>query len=382
MASEKTEKPTPKKISDAREQGQVAKSTDFNSAVVLTAATMAMAYMGPYFFNSTYGIMKYTFSQALHNAEVIRPMTQTVFLSLAGSTLQSILLLMMPFLFCIMIMGALGNIMQVKFVFSMKALQPKLDKLNPIAGFKRFISIRSFVELGKSILKMVIIGISCNSVIGKHLPELMGLGGVEVPLAWGIILKVVGEIAQNCCIVFLVLGIADWRYQAYELEKQLRMSKQDIRDESKNSNGDPAMKGKIRAMGQKFARSNQLAAIPTADVVITNPTHYAIALRYDPDIAPAPMVVAKGKDVFAQKIKEIAKENGVPMVENKPLARALYPIVEADTMVPPTLFVAVAEVLAYVFANNKGRRVAAQQRSKEAAAKKADLEKRRKGGAS
>lgn len=370
MASEKTEKPTAKRMQDAREKGQVAKSQDFNGAIVLIAATGAMAYVGPYTLTTLYGQMQYTFGQLLSSPLARQPLTSQKFNSLMADTIQSMVWLMLPFLLTVMVLGVLSNLVQVRPLFTMQAIFPKLDKINPINGFKRLWSMRSIVEVVKAIVKMTIIGATGTIIIQNHREELMGLGGLDVPVAWMAILKVIGEIAQWSCVLFFISGLIDWRYQAWELEKQLRMSRQDIKDERKNSDGDPMMKGRVRQMGVKMAKTRQLASVPTADVVITNPTHYAIALKYDPDIAPAPVVVAKGKDIFAQKIKEIAKEHKVPMVENKPLARSLYPVVEVDAMIPPDLFIAVAEVLAYVFAKNKGRRLAAQKRAADAEKKK------------
>ncbi|MCE3235909.1 MAG: flhB [Vampirovibrio sp.] len=369
MAHDKTEKPTAKRLEDARKKGQVVKSQDFNGAIVLIAATGAMAYAGPYAVSTLYGQMQFTFGKLLSNPEVLKPLTFESYNALVSSTIQSMVWLMLPFLLTVMVLGALSNLLQVKPLFAMEAIYPKLDKINPINGFKRFWSTRSLVEVIKAIVKMAIIGAAGTMIIQNHMSELMTLGSVEVPVAWGTIVKILAEIAQWACTLFFIAGLIDWRYQAWEFEKQMRMSRQEIKDERRNTDGDPMMKGRIRQMGVKMARTRQLASVPTADVVITNPTHYAIALKYDPDIAPAPVVVAMGKDIFAQKIKEVAKEHKVPMVENKPLARALYPVVEVDAMVPPDLFVAVAEVLAYVFAKNKGRRLAAQKRAKDAAKK-------------
>jgi flagellar biosynthesis protein FlhB len=370
VAHDKTEKPTAKRLQDAREKGQVAKSQDFNGAIVLIAATGSMAFVGPYTITTLFGQMQYTFGKLLSSPMALQPLTMVNFNSLMSNTIQAMVWLMLPFLLTVMILGALSNLVQVKPLFTMQAIHPKLDKINPINGFKRFWSTRSLVEVLKALVKMSIIGVCGTVIIQNHLPELMAVGSVEVPVAWGTVLKVVAEIAQWCCVLFFITGMIDWRYQAWELEKQLKMSRQDIKDERRNSEGDPMMKGRVRQMGVKMAKTRQLAAVPTADVVITNPTHYAIAIKYDPDIAPAPVVVAKGKDLFAQKIKEIAKESKVPMVENKPLARSLYPVVEVEAMIPPDLFVAVAEVLAYVFSKNKGRRLAAQKRAKDAADKK------------
>jgi len=369
MASEKTEKPTAKRYQDAREKGQVAKSQDFNGAVALMAAAWGMSYVGPYTVSSLYGQMKYTFTSLLSSPMALKHMTTDNYNSIMASTIQSALWLMLPLMGTVAVAGVLSNLVQVRPLFTMQAIMPKLDKINPLNGFKRFWSLRSIVELGKALLKMAIIGGTGTLIIHNHWQELMTLGAMEVPVAWMAIIKVVGEIAQWSCILFLLAGFIDWRYQAWEFEKQLRMSRQDIKDERRNSDGDPMMKGRIRQMGMKMAKTRQLAQVPTADVVITNPTHYAIALKYDPDIAPAPVVVAKGKDLFAQKIKEVARENNVPMVENKPLARSLYPVVELEAMIPPELFVAVAEVLAYVFSTNKGRRMAAQKRAADHAKK-------------
>ncbi len=380
MAGEKTEKPTAKRYSDAREKGQVAKSSDFNGAVALMAAAWIMSYAGPYTISSMYGQMKYTFTKVLSSPVALRPLSLDNFNVLMSSTIQSMVFLMMPMMLTVLVAGVLSNLVQVRPMFSIQAIFPKLDKINPLNGFKRLWSTRSLVEVGKALLKMSIIGGSGSIIIHNHWQELMTLGALEVPVAWVAILKVVGEIAQWSCILFLLAGLIDWRYQAWEFEKQLRMSRQDIKDERRNSDGDPMMKSRIKQMGMKMAKTRQLAAVPTADVVITNPTHYAIALKYDPDIAPAPVVVAKGKDIFAQKIKEIARENNVPMVENKPLARSLYPVVEVEAMIPPELFVAVAEVLAFVFSTNKGRRLAAQKRAADHAAKKNRSSKLLEGG--
>ena len=370
MAHDKTEKPTAKRIQDAREKGQVVKSQDFNGAIVLIAATGAMAFAGPYALSTLYGQMQYTFGKVLSSPFALKPLTFENYNSLVGSTIQSMVWLMLPFLLTVMILGALSNLVQVKPLFAIQAIYPKLDKINPINGFKRFWSTRSIVEVLKAFVKMGIIGAAGTMIIQNHMQELLTLGHADVPVAWAAIVNILGEIAKWACAMFFIAGLIDWRYQAWEFEKQMRMSRQEIKDERRNMDGDPQMKGRIRQMGVKMARTRQLASVPTADVVITNPTHYAIALKYDPDIAPAPVVVAMGKDIFAQKIKEVAKENNVPMVENKPLARALYPVIEVDAMIPPDLFVAVAEVLAYVFSKNKGRRLAAQKRAKDAEAKK------------
>ncbi len=353
MASDnKTEKPTPRKIQQAREQGQVAKSQDMNSAISLGTATLGIAFIGPYTFTMVYSMMQYSLSHLS-----ARPMTLASFSQTLQQTIESIVWLLFPFLLMMLCMGVLSNLVQIKPLFTVKPLMPKLEKINPLKGFQRLWSLRSIVEVVKSLIKMTVIGVSGVLIIKGHIGELMMLGSVEVSLAWSTIFQVMGQIALWATILFLILGMVDWWYQSYELEKQLRMTKQDIKDERKNQEGDPMIKSRIRQVGIQISKNKQLAMVPTADVVITNPTHFSIAIRYDPDEAPAPRVIAKGQDHFAFKIREVAKEHNIPLVENKPLARSLYAMVEVEHMIPPELFVAVAEVMAFVFSKNKGRKL-------------------------
>lgn len=354
-AANKTEKPTPRRIQQAREQGQVAKSQDFNGSVVLATATLLMVVMGPYMVITMYSTMVHTFSDLNRYARY--PMTVDSFPHVLEGIIYAIFWILAPLLIAVLVMAIFSNLLQVKPLFAIKAVQPKLDKINPINGFKRIMSMRSLVEVGKAIVKMLIIGGCGTLIIMGHLDQLMGLAIADLEAGWMEILQVVGLIAVWSSALFFTLGMIDWRYQAYEMEKQLRMSRQEIKDERKNQEGDPMVKNRIRQMGIQIAKNRQLAEVPTADVVITNPTHFAVAIKYDPDIAPAPAVVAKGVDHFALKIREVAKENKVPMVENVPLARTLYKMSEVGSMIPPDLFVAVAEVLAYVYAKNRGRKL-------------------------
>jgi flagellar biosynthetic protein FlhB len=347
----KTEKPTAKRLADARQKGQVPKSMDLNSAVVLTAAVMLLTMAGPYTFVNLYGQ-----AQNMLAHPYSKPLTQIQFISLLTSTLTTIGLLVLPLLLGTMLVGVLINVIQVKPLFTLTPLKPKFDKINPLNGFKRLWSLRSVVEAVKSIIKMTVVGSCGYSIIQSHWKDLMILGDQDVLSAWSYIVKIISEIGIWTCIIFFVFGLADWWYQIYEYQKQLRMTKHEVKQERKEQELDPTLKGRIRQMGSQYARKRQLAAVPKADVVITNPTHFAVAIQYDPDLAPAPRVIAKGQDHFALKIKEVAKENKVPVVENKPLARSLYAMVDVDRMIPPELFLAVAEVLAFVFTKNKGRK--------------------------
>lgn len=361
-SADKTEKPTPKRIQDARKQGQVAKSQDFNGAMVLIAATMMMGMVGPYAYGVFYNHMRSTFE----TLGQVRAMTLDSFNGLLTETIYALVMLMLPILLGVMVVAILSNLLMVRPLLAIDAIKPKLDKINPLNGFKRLWSMRSIIEVVKAILKMVLIGACAWSIIQSHLGELMSLMLGDMITGWAAVFGVLGKIAVWSAIIFIVMGILDWRYQAWQLEKQLRMTRQEIKDERKNQDGDPMIKSRIRQMGIQMSRNRQLAQVPTADVVITNPTHFAIALKYDPDVSPAPFVIAKGKDHFALKIKERAKEHGVPTVENKPLARALYAMVEVDAMIAPELFVAVAEVLAFVFAKNKGRGLKRKKSSTQA----------------
>ena len=353
MTGEKTEKPTARRLAKAREEGQVAKSTDLNGALILGAAFMAFSFYGSYAGSILMGLMQNILGNPYQLGEASTSRVLNIVQELGGIYLS----LAGPIFAVVTVAALASNIMQVGFNLTGKPLVPSLDKLNPISGFKRLWSLRSVVELLKGLLKMGLVGGVGYMVIASNWNDLLQLTYGSVWDFFGLILKVMLQLMLGAVMAYLVLGFGDWRYQAFEHEKKLRMSKQDIKDENKNLEGDLQMKAKMRQMGQSFVKQQQIAKVPTADVVITNPTHYAVALRYDPDIAPAPHVVAKGLDNFALKIREVAKENGVEIIENRPLARSLYGSVDYGEIIPPDLFVAVAEVLALVYRKNGGRQL-------------------------
>lgn len=261
--------------------------------------------------------------------------------------------ILFPLLIAVMIAAILGNVMQVGFLFSSEALQPKIDKISPAKGFKRLFSLRSMVELVKGILKVCIIGVVAYLMIRNEFDHLIPLAEQSV---WGMlsyISNVCFKILLATTIVLVFLAALDYAYQRWEFEKSIRMTKQEIKDEFKNTEGDPMIKARIRRIQREMARRRMMAEVPKATVVVTNPTHLAIAIKYEPISMNAPIVVAKGADAVAQKIREIAKENDVPIVENKPLAQVLYKIVKLDNAVPENLYKAVAEVLAFVYEQKK-----------------------------
>ncbi|MCA9788411.1 MAG: flagellar biosynthesis protein FlhB [Cyanobacteria bacterium HKST-UBA06] len=359
-AGQKTEKPTPRRIADARKKGQVAKSQDLTAAMVIGGIMLVLSLYGPTMLAYLIRLFRQFF---VHQMAVSgkAPMSLDAFLHLFSSGVMHMTLLMAPFLVGAMIVGASINLFQVKPLVAFEAIHPKFNKLNPVEGFKRMFSQRALVELVKGILKIALVSAVCFFVVQAQLGFLLSTGQMTLIHASSGLFQTILNMTLGVGLALFVLGAADWRYQIFQLMKQLRMSRQEIKDEMRNSEGSPEMKRKMKSVGQSLVRKRMLAAVPQADVVLTNPTHFSVAIQYDPDECAAPRVIAKGADVLAFKIREVAKAHGVPMMENKPLARALYAQVEVDHMIPPHLFVAVAQVLAFIFTQNKGRR---QQRDR------------------
>lgn len=354
MSDERTEKATPKRRSKAREEGQVSKSQELNMAIVLLIGLLVLFMYIP-FINERFTNITIVLFKDL-NPDYITRENIFGFISIYAAEIFNILL---PVMAMMMVAGIAVNYFQVGPLFTVRALRPQLQKLSPatiIKGFGKFFNLKSLVELVKSILKLLIIGGIGYSVIDGHRTELLLLLGAEPAVGMSVLGKIILELIIKICVVLLILGIIDKKYQNYEYEKSLKMTKQEIKDEHKNIEGDPTIKAKIRKVQMQFATQRMMSAVPTATAVVTNPTHYAVALRYDKSKAPAPQVVAKGVDFVAFKIREIAEANNVPIVENPPLARTLYKIVPLDGMIPAELYVAVAEVLAYVYRTNKRKR--------------------------
>jgi flagellar biosynthesis protein FlhB len=351
--SDKTEKPTPKRIQDAREQGQVVRSQEFTSALLLGLGSILLATGGAFWGNSLMEVMRHILSQMTRTA----PLTQNQWLVTLQETGQVMFGLIVPIGLVLMIAGTGGHLAVTGLLFTTKPLVPALNKLNPLSGVQRLFSKDKLVELGKSLMKMALIASLVYGVVENGTRQLptwyqLPLNQVLLQGLWPMVTSLMIWASAG----FLLVGILDWAWNGWQYQKKLMMSRQEIIDERKNQDGDPKMKARQRRMGRQLVEKRQLASVPKADVVINNPTHFSVAIQYDPDLGPAPRVIAKGQDFFALKIRETAKEHGVPMVENKPLARSLYATVEVDQMIPPELFVAVAEVLAYVYAKNKGRK--------------------------
>lgn len=344
FAGEKTEKATPKKRQDTRKKGQVAKSQDVNTAIILFSVFLFLSFSGPYLKNIVLSIYKVVFQEFLL-LELTEQNLQTIIMTL----LKELVLFLGPIMIVAMVAAIAANYLQVGFLFSTEAIQFKLEKIDPVKGFKRIFSLRAIVELFKSILKICFIGAAAFTVIWLRLDEILVLSQKTIGAAIATLGSLTVQMGLAASIALLFLAVLDYLYQKYDFEKNIRMSKQDIKDEYKNIEGDPLIKSKIKQQQREMAMRRMMQEIPEADVVITNPTHFAIALKYDETISDAPIVVAKGVDFLAQKIKKIAKENDVITVENRPLARALYYQTEIGQNVPDEFFKAIAEILAYVY---------------------------------
>lgn len=349
--ADKSEKATPKRRKQAREEGQVAKSVDLSSALILIVAFILLLFLGSAMLESIKEI-------TVNNLSTldISELTSDGVIAFITEHIVTVVKLLAPLLAALMLCGVVLNVAQVGPLFSVKAIKPSPSKVNPIQGFKRIFSLRGFVELFKGIFKVVIIGAIGFYSIYPHRAELMVLSSTDLVTAGHIIYNIIFSICWKVCILLLVLGIIDYIYQKYEFEKSIKMTKQEVKDEYKNIEGNPEIKRKIKSIQMHMAQNRMMKKIPEADVIVTNPTHYAVALKYDPSIAPAPIVLAKGVDLLAKRIKETAREHKIPIVENKPLARSLYKLVDLNKMVPEDLFIAVAEVLAYVYKKNKGKK--------------------------
>lgn len=344
FAGEKTEKATPKKRQDARKKGQAAKSQDISTAAVLLAVFFYLKLAGNHLLTEIISLFQNSFQDYML-MEPTAGNLQVLMLAI----LKQLLLYFGPILLVALVAGVTANLAQVGFMFSAEALQPKFEKINPISGFKRIFSIRALVELVKSLLKIVFVGIITFTILWQGMPDILTLSQKSVEAALLTLGSLTVKMGLFASGALLFLAILDYLYQKYDYEKSIRMSKQDIKDEFKNAEGDPVIKSRIKQRQREIAMRRMMQEVPKADVVITNPTHYAVAIRYDQAKQDAPFVVAKGVDYVAQKIKMIAKENNVMTVENRPLARALYSQLEIGDAIPEEFYKAVAEILAFVY---------------------------------
>lgn len=344
FAGEKTEPATPKKREEQRKKGQVAKSMELPGAIILLLVFLTFSMFSGYMQERFLRLFKVTFTDYL-----LIDTTIPNVISLFGNLMLDGLLLIAPIFLISMLAAVLSNYLQIGIMFTGDPLKMKFSKINPLEGFKRLFSPRALVDFLKSVFKMTIVGLVVYQTIWKERGNMLLLGSVPLKETASYVADLAVNLGVKIGMILVVLAIFDYMYQKYDYEKNLRMSKQDIKDEYKKSEGDPLIKGKIRERQRRMAMQRMMQEVPKADVIITNPTHFAVAIKYDAKEMAAPRVVAKGTDYVALRMKEIGKEHGIVLMENKPLARALHSQVEIGQAIPADLFQAVAEVLAYVY---------------------------------
>lgn len=352
-AAERTEAATSKRRQKERDQGNISKSQDLTAAFVITAGVVVLGmFSGPVL--STLQIMLYDCFTHLNPKDINTDDILTIIMPYVSSMAQ----ILIPFLLLVVLASYAILRFQVGHLIATDKIKLKFDKLSPMTilnnAKKQFnpLNTRNLVELVKSFIKLLIVFFCGYSVINGRKDELFALMGLNINSSFAVVGSILTQMLMNICLAMLAIGLFDKKYQDYEYEKSIKMTKQDIKDELKDSEGDPKIKAQIRGIQIKMMRQRMLSNVAKADVVVTNPTHYAVALQYDRQKASAPKVVAKGVDFMAFKIREIALNNKIPIVENPPLARTLYKLVPIDGIIPSEMFVAVAEVLAYVYNKN------------------------------
>lgn len=340
-SGDKTEQPTPRRREEAREEGQVARSTDLTAAVSLMAGLLLLKFLGPHMLETFFQL-----TRALGDPPAIRAAD---LLPWIRHVIYATLRVLLPFLFLVMVVTIVGSVVQSGILLTWKKLALKPERLNPTEGMKRLASPESFVRLVMGLFKVSLLSLIAWYTVEGRIGTIIASTAAHTGGVYVLAADLIYDLALKMGLVLLILGIADYIFQRWRLEQQLRMSKQEVRDELKRMEGDPLMKHRRRQLQQRLAMQRIQQEVPKADVVVTNPTEYAVALRYDEATMGAPRVVAKGRDLLAQRIRQIAQQHGVPVVERPPLARGLYAAVEVGDEVPPAFYKAVAELLAYVY---------------------------------
>jgi len=341
---DRTEPATPKRLQEARERGQIPRSRELSGALSLLSVVVALWYLGPAIWHGLAQEMTYTL-QGLSSTDLQITDIQPVI----GRTLLNHLSLIAPVLGIALVVGVLANVLQVGVFFSTDPILPRWSRLNPASGLSRLFSTHSAAELAKALLKLAIVGAVAFFSLRTNVEAVFLLGEQGVAAYFAGLSRMGADLIGKSALALLVLGGLDYFYQRWQHQHDLMMSKTEVKDEARQQDIDPKIKARIRSMQRDLSRRQMMAAVPKATVVITNPTHLAIALSYDRGATPAPQVVARGAGYLAERIKTLAREAGVPVVEDKPLARSLYRHVKVGEFIPATLYQAVAQILAYVY---------------------------------
>lgn len=352
---ERTEQATPKRLEEARRKGQIPRSRELSAAAVMLTGGVALCLLGNQLTGQLSALMRRALSISREQA-----MDTQHLVAAFGSAAAEGLWLCVPLLGAVLVAAVVAPLALGGWSFTFASMTPQFSRLNPIEGMKRLFALRSFVELGKALAKFAVVAVVAVIVLWNDGPALMALGREPLQQAIGHAFKVSGQGLLAISAGLLLIAGFDVPYQLWQYAKQMRMSREQIREEYKESEGSPEIKGRIRQLQQQLARQRMMQDVPKADVVVTNPTHFAVALRYDERRMRAPIVVAKGADVIAARIREIAGEHAVPIFEAPPLARVLYRNVDIGAEVPASLYVAVAQVLSYVFQLRVAKRAGQQ----------------------
>lgn len=341
---EKTEDATPKRREESREKGQVARSSELSSVAILASGLMALWGLGSYMRIRLEGLMLHSFV-GIFDADLDVLSIQ----SHLHRWMYDFAMVLWPMLLLLVISAVAVNVAQVGILFTGKPLMPKADRISPQSGLKRIFSAKGLVELAKGLFKVAIVAYVVYFTLQAEEANMTTLLDLEVVQIFGLSVDIILTLGFRLVLLLLILAILDYSFQRHDYEKNMKMTRQEVRQELKQQEGDPMIRSRIRAIQREMSQRRMMDDVGSADVIVTNPTHVAVALRYDPATMPAPLVLAKGQRLMAQKIKDVAREAKIPLVENKPLARALYKTVQVGDQIPDELFRATAEVLAFVF---------------------------------
>lgn len=343
MSSERTERATPKRLHDARQRGQVPRSAELSAATGLLALVAFFHWYASYAVANVTGAMREIFT-SISNPAVTLPALQ----HLGWDASLVFARVVAPLLAVALVVGVLVNVIQTGPVFSLKPLVPDFGRINPKQGISRILSKRGAFEAGKAMVKLAIIGGLTYPLLRRDLEEFAALTGSDPAAIVSALGGALGELTLRAGGAFFLLAVLDYGFQRWDFAKRMRMTRQEVREELRQAEGNPELKARIRRIQQQLARGRMMAAVPQATVVVTNPTHLAVALRYEPAM-PAPIVIAKGRGHTAERVKALAREHAIPVVESKPLAQALYRMADVGAEVPVALYEAVADVIAYVY---------------------------------
>lgn len=355
-SGEKTEEPTAKKLTDARKKGQIARSKDLGTMFVLVGSAAALLLMGASLAQALSQVMKRLFSITREEAMDINALFAVI-----SHAIDSVIWPMLWIFFIIMLAAFIGNTLLGGMSFSWEAMAPKASKLSPLAGFKRMFGVQAAVELIKSILKFFVVFIVAFLLLSSLFDDILGLSLETMPNNFNHAVNLLLWMFLVLALSIGIIAVIDAPYQVWNHNRQLKMTKQEVKDEHKNTEGNPEIKGRIKRTQYEMSQRRQMAEVPNADVVITNPTHFSIALKYDAAVGGAPMLIAKGMDEMAIHIRTIAKEHGVEIVQSAALARSLYYTAEVDQGIPEELYAAVAQVLAFIYQLNEHKKGRAKQ---------------------